>query len=526
MPEKLPEFRRLPDNWKDWRLTGLIGQGAYGEVYRAERSAGDKNVTSAIKIVDIPSEEAEAEQLRRELPSGESIRRYYREIAEECVREIQVMESLKGITNIVSIEDYCIQERTEEIGWTIFIRMELLENIQVYFQEHELTQQEVIRIGTDICTALEYCEKICVVHRDIKPENILRAPHGDYKLGDFGAAKQISRTMTPLSMKGTLSFMAPEVAAGKEYDRTADIYSLGLVLYTLLNHNRAPFTDLTKKYILYSDKTQAFQRRMAGEKIPPPAEAARPLAQAILTALSFEREERFQSASAFKKALLYASQTGTDRVKTGTRVKGAQPEKDLELAEQPEKDPEMAKGAEKDNEPEEVTDNKKPNVPAGKPVRTKSGTGKRVVFLILLFCLVGLGIRILKGRMQKTEKAQPGEDISRQTAYEKEETSGELDIDGRYYASDDEWSVSENYYFRSVTVFNRTAQTLPYSRYTEKLELKIDDGSSKKVTLVYDLPKIGAGEKKQLQKKISFDDLKIDKDRSIKDTTVTDEIFS
>ena len=92
-----------------------------------------------------------------------------------------------------------------------------------------------------MCNALELCEKRGIIHRDIKPDNIFINDNGDYKLGDFGVARQLEKSSTFMSRRGNQAYMAPEVYKGEWYGEKADIYSLGLVLYRLLNNSRIPF---------------------------------------------------------------------------------------------------------------------------------------------------------------------------------------------------------------------------------------------------------------------------------------------
>lgn len=73
--------------------------------------------------------------------------------------------------------------------------------------------------------------------------------------------------MSGLSKKGTYSYMAPEMYKGEAYDSRVDIYSLGIVLYKLRNHNRLPFISLEKQLITYRDKENALNKRMDGEKL-------------------------------------------------------------------------------------------------------------------------------------------------------------------------------------------------------------------------------------------------------------------
>ena len=124
----------------------------------------------------------------------EAVTAFFRSMAEEVIQEFRLMSELKGTTNIVSCEDHAVVPHTEGVGWDIFIRMELLTPMLRYMSGRELTRGDVIRLGIDICKALELCQKYNIIHRDIKPENIFVARTGDYKLGDFGVARTLEKT--------------------------------------------------------------------------------------------------------------------------------------------------------------------------------------------------------------------------------------------------------------------------------------------------------------------------------------------
>jgi serine/threonine-protein kinase len=171
----------------------------------------------------------------------DSLTSYYQGVVEDIVSEVALLSQFKGHSNIVSYEGHTVTPLEDSFGWLICIRMELLTPLYEYLREHAMTQRDVIRLGTDICTALEVCEQNNIIHRDIKPENIFHSRFGTFKLGDFGIAREMERTSAGMSKKGTYSYMAPEVYRGEAYDFTVDIYSLGIVLYRLLNNNRTPF---------------------------------------------------------------------------------------------------------------------------------------------------------------------------------------------------------------------------------------------------------------------------------------------
>ena len=102
-----------------------------------------------------------------------------------------------------------IIEHEDDIGWDILIRMELLTPLVDLTSQSQMEENEVIKLGVDLCKALELCRMYDIIHRDIKPENIFIAANGDYKIGDFGVAKTIEKTKMGLSRKGTYMYMAP-----------------------------------------------------------------------------------------------------------------------------------------------------------------------------------------------------------------------------------------------------------------------------------------------------------------------------
>ena len=280
--------------WPEWNLTEKIGEGSFGKVYKAERKEGERTFYSAIKIISIPENKGELDSVRSEMDDERSTREYFRNLVEDCIQEIYTMEHFCGNSHVVSFEDFKVVEYLDEIGWDISIRMEYLTSFMDYCTGKELTEKEVIKLGCDLAMALIYCRKLNIIHRDVKPENIFVSRFGDFKLGDFGIAREQAHTMSNMSKKGTYSYMAPEIYKGEKYDSSIDIYSLGIVLYKLMNQNRLPFLSLDKQLITYRDKETALARRMAGEKMPAPVNASASFSHIILKACAYEPGKRYR----------------------------------------------------------------------------------------------------------------------------------------------------------------------------------------------------------------------------------------
>lgn len=281
--------------FNNWHIAELIGSGAFGSVYKIVREDFGEKYYAAMKLIDIPQSEDEIRALSAEGMSQADISDYYTGMAQEIVEEFKLMSKLKGHSNIVSYEDHMVLPKENGIGWTIQIRMELLTPLQEYVQKHDMSLRDVVALGIDICKALELCEKHHIIHRDVKPENIFLSENGDFKLGDFGVAKTMEKTMSNLSKKGTRAYMAPELARQELCTGNVDIYSLGLVMYRFLNHNRLPFLPKYPEKIKFSDREKAEFLRFSGADVPLPQKGGAELGNIVVKACAYSPEKRYQN---------------------------------------------------------------------------------------------------------------------------------------------------------------------------------------------------------------------------------------
>ena len=286
-----------------WKICRELGQGSYGTVYEIQREDFGGVYKAALKVITVPQSRTELQSVLDEGMTPPQAKQYFYSVVEDIGRECAIMSRLKGTGNIVSYEDHAVLRHPDGIGWDILIRMELLHPLLPYVYQHPMARRDIIRLGIDICKALELCQRYNIIHRDIKPENIFISDNGDYKLGDFGIARTIERTSSGLSKKGTYSYMAPEVYAGKEYGFSVDTYSLGLVLYRMLNKNRGPFLPQPPEAITYDNREQALARRMSGEPLPRPFYGEGRLGEIVLKACAFDPKDRYSSPQQLRQEL-------------------------------------------------------------------------------------------------------------------------------------------------------------------------------------------------------------------------------
>jgi tetratricopeptide (TPR) repeat protein len=262
----------------EYRILEVVGNGGFSVVYKAEDTTLGRPV--AIK------------QLLPNAFSEEGSREWF-------IREARLTASLNH-PNIVHI--YALRER----GESLFLVMEFLPGGDLHTlvqQEGPLSRGTLLKVATDIGLALETLHARNVIHRDIKPENILIAQPNHFKLADFGLAHTCALptdcpgddSMGP--QPGTLLYMSPEQAQGREVTARSDIYSLAVVLYEAVTGHY--YLDVDLRRIDEQSLTHLIENASPlpptpyDESIPPEISAP------LLRALSKDPAERPPSARAF-----------------------------------------------------------------------------------------------------------------------------------------------------------------------------------------------------------------------------------
>ena len=281
--------------WPGWETARVIGRGSFGTVYEIRRDVFGQPEYAALKVISIPQNPGEIEEMYSSGYDARSITDTFKSHLRTIVGEYSLMRKMNGSSHIVSCDDVRCLQHADGIGWDIYIKMELLTPLAKALPD-TVSEHTVIQLARDLCAALVLCKKHDILHRDIKPQNIFLSPNGDYKLGDFGIAKTVERTAGGTRI-GTYKYMAPEVFHNQPYGSAADIYSLGLVLYWLLNRRRMPFMPLPPAAMTAAADEQAHVRRLSGEPIPAPVDGSDGLKRIVLKACAYSPEQRYASAA-------------------------------------------------------------------------------------------------------------------------------------------------------------------------------------------------------------------------------------
>jgi serine/threonine protein kinase len=226
------------------RIVSKIGAGGMGEVYLAQDTKLDRKV--AIKFLH--------EEFSKD--------------ADKLGRFIQEAKAASALNhpNILTVYEIGEVDGTNYIATELIVGQTLREHLS---HKESLQLNAILKIGVQVSEALSAAHQAGIIHRDIKPDNIMLRKDGYAKVLDFGLAKlsepgavatgsagsedatRVQVNTTPGMVMGTVSYMSPEQARGKETDARTDIWSLGVVLYEMLA-GKVPFTGETVNHTIVS----------------------------------------------------------------------------------------------------------------------------------------------------------------------------------------------------------------------------------------------------------------------------------
>jgi serine/threonine-protein kinase len=199
-----------------YKITGELGRGAMGVVYKGEDPSLDRTV--ALKTVILSDDAAGKDEYKK---------RFFLE-AKAAGR--------LSHPQVITVYDF------GQEGDVAYMAMEFLKGkeLRTRMKEGSISVPEAVHIAEQVAEGLGYAHEHGVVHRDIKPSNIMLLPHDKVKIMDFGIARMRAsdhKTSTGLVL-GTPKYMSPEQVSGQPVDHRSDIFSLGVVLYEMLTHTK------------------------------------------------------------------------------------------------------------------------------------------------------------------------------------------------------------------------------------------------------------------------------------------------
>jgi serine/threonine-protein kinase len=277
---RAPDAREALPSWGPLRLIRLVGQGAFGEVYRAWDSRLDREV--ALKL------------LRR--------RESRRSTGSSLVDEGRLLAKVRH-PNVITVYG------AERIGDHVGVWMEFVDGptlAQLVASNGPFAPDEVARIGRDLCGALAAVHRAGLLHRDIKAQNVMRDADGRVVLMDFGAGREEQTAVaSPRDMAGTPLYLAPEIFDEAAASVQSDIYSLGVLLYHLTT---GAYPVDASTFVAIRDGHRRGVRRLLADARP---DLPRALAGVIDRALSPDPVVRFSTADEMARSLEAPTERGS-----------------------------------------------------------------------------------------------------------------------------------------------------------------------------------------------------------------------
>ncbi len=222
---------------KNFQVGELINHGTDGRIYVVH---SDDGINSAVvKYFDCVYED---------------------ELYRNALLEIEAAQRLAKCPYTVDMQGYCIRVDCDGRA-DVFIMMKRLKCCD----DMQLSVTEIMRMGADICLALEFIQRKGLIHCDVKPSNIFLDDNGLWQLGDFGCIQRKGKCIR----HGSPAYCSPEAYRSEKCDISSDIYSLGIVMYKLLSGGRFPFCSKRADLMAQSEVEQTIAMRMNGEEILP-----------------------------------------------------------------------------------------------------------------------------------------------------------------------------------------------------------------------------------------------------------------
>ncbi|GLU14855.1 hypothetical protein SLE2022_313980 [Rubroshorea leprosula] len=221
---------------EDFEVLKVVGQGAFGRVYQVRKKGTSEIYAMKVMRKDKIVEKNHAEYMKAE-------------------RDILTKIDHPFIVQL----KYSFQTK-----YRLYLVLDFINGGHLFFQlyHHGLFREDLARIyAAEIVSAVSHLHTNGIMHRDLKPENILLDADGHVMLTDFGLAKQFEENTRSNSMCGTVEYMAPEIILGKGYDKAADWWSVGILLYEMLT-GKPPFIGGNRDKI---------QQKVVKDKIKLPA---------------------------------------------------------------------------------------------------------------------------------------------------------------------------------------------------------------------------------------------------------------
>lgn len=279
---------KLPDSLKSWKIISRLPDDNGNEIYKVSKKDFDGTVISGLlRYVVIKNDE------------------YNIENTDFINDEASFLKTISQSGDCFNYLDVYVNNNPAKKKIEFFIVTEDLKSLSEIMKSKEFDENKVLDFGIQMSAILERLESRNIYHGNINPDDIFITFDGKYKLGGFSDFE---------SKIDDMSFIAPEIFKKESADFTTDIYSLGLIMYSMSNNGKIPFENDEV------GKNDAVKMRFDGKSVTAPKNGSEKLKSVIIIACQPNNDNRWKNAGNIKNALTSIKQEAANSIADETLI--------------------------------------------------------------------------------------------------------------------------------------------------------------------------------------------------------------
>ena len=251
-----------------------------------------------VKIISVPASQKQLDALllTGAYKDAAAAAAYFKELAEDTVKEARLLQQLSKLEGFLSYEDWqIVPMEGGDTGYDVYLLGSYKHSLEKYLRRNTMTHLGAVNLGIDLCSALSLCRRAGFIYTDLKPGNVFITGQREFRIGDLGFARLSAMKYTSINAKYISRFTPPELHDPlATLNPTVDTYAVGMILYMIYNNGHIPFHDKAPLMIL-----------------PAPMNADYEMAEIILKACDPNPRKRYQTPVEMGKALVSYLQRNT-----------------------------------------------------------------------------------------------------------------------------------------------------------------------------------------------------------------------
>ena len=198
-----------------------------------------------VKIISIPASQKQLDALllTGAYQDAGAAAEYFKELAEETVKEARLLQQLAKLEGFLSYEGWqIVPKEGSDLGYDVYLLGSYKRSLDKFLRRNAMSHLSAVNLGIDLCTALSLCRRAGFLYTNLKPANIFISGQREYRIGDLGFSRLSAMKYTSLPGKCVSRYTPPELHDPlATLNPTVDTYAVGMILYQIYNNGELPF---------------------------------------------------------------------------------------------------------------------------------------------------------------------------------------------------------------------------------------------------------------------------------------------